>query len=509
MAIYSCNLSSVGRTTHAAGTAGCHLRYIAREGANPIVEAHGVPLEPGAAQVWMDREEAAARANARLIDKVRIAIPRELTRDERVQLVRAFVRDLTTDRVPWMFAIHQDGEDEHNPHAHIVLRDRDLVTGKRVLHLSDSARDREKMGLVPKAVEWIRERWEHHANVALEKAGHEVRIDRRTLAAQGIDREPTIHLGPRAEHIDRFVERPRSKTRTTPLGREIDYPTIDQGRTRRERNAEIIDLNLERQARSPDLETRVWAQFERGQNQLDRRLESQLADQARGRTREERALMAGFRTKLRSLSDERRADYLARVGEHRLALAPRVLEMRQRQGRERIALHLDQSSFWSKLCRAVDVTGGTRRRHQATRRALVTEHREERDVLARVSRASWIALKQAVRQRYAPAEEQLLLQRKGALSALREMHSRAEAMAEGKRQIREAHRERDRTRTADVIRKLKQSDPRSIARAADEPTWPKREAVARAFETARQRREGRSSEATKRDPKKPSFDRER
>lgn len=454
MAIYSCNLSSVGRTTHAAGTAGCHLAYVGREGAKPHIEANAIPLDPTAARTWMDREEVASRANARLIDKVRVAIPRELDRDERAHLVRDFVSGITNDRIPWLFAIHQDGEDEHNPHAHIVLRDRDTRTGERVLRLSDSARDREKAGLTPKAVEWIRERWEHHANAALERAGHDVQIDRRTLEAQGIDREPTLHLGPRAQHIESFVDRPKSKKRTTALGREIDYPSIDAGRTRADRNAEIIDLNLERQARSPDLETRIWGQFERGQRQLDRRLEATLAEQARQRTRDERQLKAGFRKELKALADTRRAEYVARVADHRLDLAPRVRDLRERQGRERIALQREQTSFWAKLTRAVDITGGTRRRHQATRRALVTEHREERDVLARVSRASWIALKQAVRERYAPQEEQLLLQRKGALSALREMHSRAEAMADGKRQVREALRERDRLRTAGTIRTL-------------------------------------------------------
>jgi hypothetical protein len=30
MAIYSCNLKSIGRTTHQAGTAGAHIRYISR-----------------------------------------------------------------------------------------------------------------------------------------------------------------------------------------------------------------------------------------------------------------------------------------------------------------------------------------------------------------------------------------------------------------------------------------------------------------------------------------------
>lgn len=478
MAIYSCNLSSVGRTTHAAGTAGCHLRYIARAGAEPHVEAHVIPLDPAEARTWMDRQEVASRANARLIDKVRIAIPRELSREERASLVRDFVRELTKDRVPWMFAIHQDGKDAHNPHAHIVLHDRDIESGKRVLHLSDSARDRAKLGLEPKAVEWIRERWEHHANAALERAGHAVRIDRRSLEAQGIEREPTIHLGPRAQHIETFVERPRSRKRTTALGREIDYPRIDGGKTRRERHAEIIDLNLERDARSPHLETRVWAQFERGQRALDERLERNLMEQARGRTREERKLKADFRAQHKALRSERRAAYVAKVAETRLTLAPRVREMRERQGNERIALHREQASFWAKLCRAVDITGGTRRRHQAMGRELVAAHREERAVLGRRSRAAWIALKAAADQRFAPAEHQLLLQRRATLAALREMHGRAEAMADAKRQLREADRERYRIQTAATLARLRAPDHNGERSG---PTWPDRDRARSAF----------------------------
>lgn len=468
MAIYSCNLSSVGRTTHAAGTAGCHLAYIGREGAEPHIEAHGMPLDPSEARTWMDRQEVAARANARLVDKVRIAIPRELSDEQRLALVRDFVRGLTSDRVPWYFAIHQRGDDAHNPHAHIVLHDREIGTGARVLHLSDSARDRAKLGMEPKAVEWIRERWEHFANDALTRAGHDLRVDRRTLEAQGIDRAPTIHLGPRAQHIESFVERPRSKKRTTPLGREIDYPRIDGGKTRAERNAEIIDLNLERNARSPNLETRTWAMFEKGQRDHDRRLEKTLAEQARTRTKEERALKAGFRTQLRALASAKHAAYLEGVTKQRAHLAPRVASMRDRQGRERIALHRDQTSFWSKLTRAVDITGGTRRRHQATRRALVAEHREERDVLAREMRAAWAALKDAVNDRFHPQRDALVLQRRDALRALREMHLRAEAMADGKRQRREADRERYRVKTAEGLRVM-----RAVDKAADD-TWRER-----------------------------------
>jgi hypothetical protein len=52
---------------------------------------------------------------------------------------------------------------------------------------------------------------------------------------------PTIHIGPRAQHIDREVGRPSSRTVRDPTPghpeRVIDYPRIGAGRTRRERNA--------------------------------------------------------------------------------------------------------------------------------------------------------------------------------------------------------------------------------------------------------------------------------
>jgi len=50
--------------------------------------------------------------------------------------------------------------------------------------------------------EW-RERWEHIANRYLERFGHEAHIDHRTLEAQGVDREPTTHVGPTATDFER------------------------------------------------------------------------------------------------------------------------------------------------------------------------------------------------------------------------------------------------------------------------------------------------------------------
>lgn len=485
MAIYSCNLASIGRTTHAPGTAGAHLRYISREGAEPVVEAHVIPLDPIAARTWMDREEQVSRANARLCDKVRIAIPRELGQAERLQLVREFVRDVTQDRVPWMFAIHQRGEDEHNPHAHIVLRDRDLETGKRVLRLSDSARDRIKAGLEPKAVEWIRERWERLANDALARAGHAQRIDRRTLDAQGIDRTATIHVGPRGEEVERHVQRPNSKARINGAGREIDYPAIDKGRTRKERNAEIVDLNLEKAARSPDFETRQWAIFERAQTGLDRQLEQELSAQARERTKEQRAAKSVVRAELASLRDRKRAENAQARGRHREKFTAAISSLRQRQAKERGELLRSQRSLWSRLRRAVDLTGNLRRRHIETRKAQIVAHKAERTDLARQSRGEWATHRKGLAERYAPREETLAAKRRETLAALKLAHQRGEASADAKLQLRERERETERQRTAAAIRAAKsravpspgaattnsnQADRRSSVRAALERT---------------------------------------
>lgn len=343
MAIYSCNLRSIGRTTHAAGTSGAHMLYIGRErAASEILSAH-MPEDPQEARTWMDGHERNARKNARLCDKIRLALPRELSEAERAKLVQDYMGELSKNRVPWYAAIHQTEKDAHNPHAHVVVVDRDIETGKRVLGLSDSIRDRQKKGLPgPSAVEWVRERWEHHANTALERAGHEARIDRRSLKDQGIEREPQIHIGPRAQTIETFVKRPESKRVPDPTPRHpdrvIDYPMIDAGRTRRERNAEIVDINLEREARSKDFETRVIAQFERDQRVKDRLVDMQVIAANRRRTLEERRIKRHFAKDEQDMRARRDADNRLARDWLKQRHAPEVHSLRRRHAEERDAI---------------------------------------------------------------------------------------------------------------------------------------------------------------------------
>lgn len=490
MAIYSCNLTSIGRTTHLAGTAGAHIRYIARPEAKPVIIAEHMPAKPVDARNWIDRAERASRKNARVLDKIRIALPRELDTAQRVQLVREFMADLTGGaRVPWFAAIHQSGDDALNPHVHIDVHDRDLDSGRRVLRLSDSTRDRLKAGLPgPKAVQWIRERWEVVCNRALAQAGHDVRIDRRTLEAQGIDRRPTIHEGPRASHINDAVKRPHSKSRVNGCGRTIDYPSIDKGKTRREFNAHVIDLNLERAARSGNPEAAAWAQFERQQQGHDRQLEKQLARDRREHTGEARTASLHYTAQVKR---ERAAFKLkARQSSGRLRdqFATRRESLRARQAEERGALRQKQKGLIARIARRL--SRGIRARHLATRVQQIERHRAERMLLSRSYQHAKKQARDSLAAQYTAIIAGIEAKRTAHLEVLREHHRQAEGFADIIRQQREAEREQERALTETRIQEWKK-----LHRTSDEFTHtakgppPKSDAIARAIAKVKEKEE--------------------
>lgn len=200
MAIFSCNHSSVGKSTHASGTAGAHLRYITRPSSKATIFAEHMPENRHEARAWMNAQELSSRKNERMIDKIIGALPRELNHEQQNNLVQAFAKDMSQDRAPWYAAIHREGKDANNPHVHFVLRDRDSETGKKVAQLSSKG-----------STDRIRQKWEHHVNQALERAGLDERVDRRSLKAQGIDRKPSIHVSPKAHAMENKGQTPCTK----------------------------------------------------------------------------------------------------------------------------------------------------------------------------------------------------------------------------------------------------------------------------------------------------------
>jgi MobA/MobL family len=193
MAIFSLNHRPVGRSTHAPGTACAHARYITRESAMSELIGRvpdGYEMNRTGVMNWLHDGELADRSNARVCDKFIVALPLELSPDERSELLRDFIREIGAENVGWTAAIHAKGEDEQNPHAHVIVRDRDLDTGKRVLGTSEKD-----------STQRIRVTWAEVTNRALERAGVEARIDHRSHAERGIEELPGIHLGP-AAHME-------------------------------------------------------------------------------------------------------------------------------------------------------------------------------------------------------------------------------------------------------------------------------------------------------------------
>jgi MobA/MobL family len=179
----------IGRAKQRPGTAAAHLRYILRPSAATWSLIHvplGVSPDREGVSAWMHAEERNERKNGHLLDKVIVALPRELLDERRHRLMERFVERVTHLRIPVIAAIH-DGimtSDEFNPHGHLAFRDRDFVTGKR--YLNTTARGVGATAETVGSTQWLRAVWEQCVNEAYDEAGHYLRVDRRSAVERGV-----------------------------------------------------------------------------------------------------------------------------------------------------------------------------------------------------------------------------------------------------------------------------------------------------------------------------------
>ena len=158
------------------------------------------------AQLWNAADAAEKRKDAQVAREYQMALPHELTDEQRRYLVQDFVKESFTRKGyvadVCLHAPDREG-DQRNFHAHILVTDRRL----EAQGFAPDKKERQQNATARKAdLEALREKWEHHANRHLERYGHAARIDRRSLKDQGSDREPTQHLGPYATQLERDGE---------------------------------------------------------------------------------------------------------------------------------------------------------------------------------------------------------------------------------------------------------------------------------------------------------------
>ncbi|OAV51936.1 Ti-type conjugative transfer relaxase TraA [Rhizobium sp. WYCCWR10014] len=169
--------------------------------------------------LWNAVEAFEKLANARLARELIIALPEELTRAENIALVREFVRDNFTSEAMVAGWVYHDKDS--NPHIHLLTTVRPLTEegfgpknapvlgengeplrffppgrpGGRIVYKSWGG-DKETLQAWKVA-------WAETANRHLALAGHEIRLDGRSYAEQGLDGIAQRHLGPEKAALSR------------------------------------------------------------------------------------------------------------------------------------------------------------------------------------------------------------------------------------------------------------------------------------------------------------------
>lgn len=283
VAIYSASVKTVSRGGGRSATAAAAYRngeeitdertgevhdYRRRTGVEHVASfaPEGMAPQPSA-ELWNRAEAAEVRKNARVAREVLVALPAELSPTQRRELAVGIAQALA-DRygTAGTLAVHTpDREgDQRNHHAHILMTTRRLEPSGE---LGEKTRELDDVKRGPQEIEWVRAMIEARTNHALELAGSEARVDRRSLVEQRaaaleagdqeraaeLDRLPTIHEGPRVTEIRRECEREQRAPLGTVTRLQVNNDRRQLATDRAELgavSAQIIDIEQARAERA-------------------------------------------------------------------------------------------------------------------------------------------------------------------------------------------------------------------------------------------------------------------
>lgn len=258
MAIYHCSAKIISRSSgrSATGAAAYRAGMMMTDDRTEIIHDyrhkkgvdHSVIFAPANApewvfdrsQLWNRVEQVEKRKDSQLCREVEVALPRELNTRQMHACVTGYVQSQFVEKgmIADVNFHHLDGD---NPHAHILLTTREISPAG----FGQKNRDWNRKEHLKS---W-REAWEQQANHALEQAGHEQRIDHRTLEAQGIERVPQIHLGAKVVKMEQRGLRTERGSRALAI---------------EDTNAQITDLQIYREAIEHERTIEITAGKKRG-----------------------------------------------------------------------------------------------------------------------------------------------------------------------------------------------------------------------------------------------------
>ena len=491
-------IGRLGMEAGKAGKGGAHAAYIAREGqyANRLERGEKLEAtEAGNMPAWAQSNplafwqaaDAYERKNGTTYREMEIALPRELSAAQRIELVREFVRQEIGDRHAYQWALHvptaADGGEQ--PHFHLMFSerqvdgiDRDPEQYFKRYNAKAPEKGGARKGYGPSAgqtltkaeraaeLKELRGRWEAMCNAHLERAGVEQRIDMRSHAERGTGLEPERKQLPsawRGEGRAQVIEFRAARAEVAQAAAELRRAVPDTG-------AEIIHLEAERQRR------------EQAQREARERAEREKAQQERQR--------------LERMSSRELAQEIARLR------PPRVIDLVERDRAvlqaeaERQALQNQHTEAGSAAARARDQAQAWREAHKvqawfhdkgighAPKLRELEQQREEH-------RAEWQRLGQRIEEaslrvqhvrqqahQRITAEQEPTLAKLAELEALQKEKARQEREAEAKRlQQQRIEREREEESMAALehrlaeLRAAQEADATQPEPSDDDPRW--------------------------------------
>lgn len=175
-----------------------HAEYITRQGAYAKM-GEAIYVEPGnmpdfakdRPQRFWEAADAQERANGRTYTELQIALPRELSDEQRIALAREATREFMGSRFAYTLAVHnpEAADKIEQPHMHLMFSERAIddttrtLPAERFFKRNGAKKDRKWND--QNQAEVIRVKWCEMMNRALENAEIDQRVDPRSLADQG------------------------------------------------------------------------------------------------------------------------------------------------------------------------------------------------------------------------------------------------------------------------------------------------------------------------------------
>ncbi len=174
--------------------------------------------------LWNSVEKIEKAKNARLARTIIIALPKELNHESHIKMVRQYAKEFFVQQGMCAdISIHDKGDG--NPHAHMLLTTRSInrdgewmckqrrnyLLDKNGNKLRDPITQQYKLGKSiktnnwdsPERIEEWRKGWAEICQSWFKQYGISKEITHKSYARQGVDREPTIHLGAKVKALEK------------------------------------------------------------------------------------------------------------------------------------------------------------------------------------------------------------------------------------------------------------------------------------------------------------------